>query len=200
MAELQLSLLGKLQISLDGAPVRGFASAKAQALLCYLAVTGRPHERESLAALFWGDVPETEARASLRTVLANLRKLVGAQILAQQGRFYFRLTWVGQAEELLQKSLPLLKQLGVERELALALFSLGLIGWAQGQYEPASQHFEASLALAQAAGQPLLAAVSRCWLGNLAHSRGEHSQAEQLLRQSLPVLRKIGKLTGLGTS
>jgi hypothetical protein len=44
----------------------------------------------------------------------------------------------------------------------------------------------------------LLAAACRCWLGNLAHILGEHTQAEQLLRQSLPVLREIGRLTGLG--
>jgi tetratricopeptide (TPR) repeat protein len=77
-----------------------------------------------------------------------------AQILLHQGRFYFRLTHVGQAEEVLQKSLPLLRQLGLQRELAQALFSLGLIIWAKGQYEPARQQFEESLVLAQAAGQP----------------------------------------------
>ncbi len=76
-AELQLSLLGKLQIKRAGLPVGGFVSSKAQALLCYLAVTGRPHQREMLAALLWGDLPEAEARANLRTVLFNLRKLVG---------------------------------------------------------------------------------------------------------------------------
>ena len=75
--ELQLSLLGNLYIHQDGAPVSGFVSGKAQALLCYLAVTGRPHNRETLAALLWGDLPDTEARANLRTVLANLRRLLG---------------------------------------------------------------------------------------------------------------------------
>ncbi len=80
MRELQLSLLGKLQVNRDGRPISGFVSTKAQALLCYLAVTGRPHQREALATLLWGDSPDTEARANLRTVLVNLRKLVGPYI------------------------------------------------------------------------------------------------------------------------
>ncbi|MCB0222311.1 MAG: NACHT domain-containing protein [Anaerolineae bacterium] len=61
-------------------PVSGFVSAKAQALLCYLAVTRQPHKRETLATLLWGDSPDAEARANLRTVLTNLRKLVGPYI------------------------------------------------------------------------------------------------------------------------
>lgn len=80
MRELQLSLLGRLQVNRDGEPISGFVSAKAQALLCYLALTGRPHSRETLATLLWGDSPDLEARANLRTVLANLRKLVGPYI------------------------------------------------------------------------------------------------------------------------
>jgi DNA-binding SARP family transcriptional activator len=76
MEELQLSLLGKLQVSRAGKPVTGFVSSKAQALLCFLAVTGRPHDRQTLATLLWGDMPEVEARTNLRTVLANLRKLL----------------------------------------------------------------------------------------------------------------------------
>lgn len=88
-AELHLSLLGKLQISRGGTPVSGFVSAKAQALLCYLAVSGRPHDRQLLAALLWGDMPDTEARTNLRTVLANLRKLVGdhLEISREAARF-----------------------------------------------------------------------------------------------------------------
>ena len=39
--ELQLALLGNGEFRRDGVPVIGFRSGKAQALLCYLAVTGR---------------------------------------------------------------------------------------------------------------------------------------------------------------
>ena len=56
--ELQLHLLGGLGLTRGSVPLRGFLSAKVQALLCYLAVTGRAHSREALMALLWGDMPE----------------------------------------------------------------------------------------------------------------------------------------------
>src|SRR5262245_31825227 len=77
---LQLSLLGGLQINLAGKPIISFLSAKAQALLCYLMVTGQPHSREVLAELLWGDRPDTEAKANLRQALSNLRKQLAAYL------------------------------------------------------------------------------------------------------------------------
>ena len=74
---LSLRLLGSLEIKLNGEALKGFDSNKARALLCYLAVTGKSHFRASLLSLFWGDMPETDAKANLRVVLSNLRKLVG---------------------------------------------------------------------------------------------------------------------------
>jgi DNA-binding SARP family transcriptional activator len=49
--ELQLVLLGNPTIRRDGVALAGLTSAKAQALLSYLAVTGRPHLRPALAGL-----------------------------------------------------------------------------------------------------------------------------------------------------
>ncbi|MDP9372641.1 MAG: SARP family transcriptional regulator, partial [Chloroflexota bacterium] len=77
---LRLELLGGLRVSRVGRPVPGFVSAKAPALLAYLAVTGRPHSREALAGLLWGEGAEDDARASLRVALSNLRRLVGAHL------------------------------------------------------------------------------------------------------------------------
>ncbi|MBN1657784.1 MAG: AAA family ATPase, partial [Anaerolineae bacterium] len=81
MEELRLSLLGDLQVTRGGTPVSGFVSAKVPALLCYLAVTGRPHFRQALAGLLWGDWPEAEALGSLRKALHNLRQLAGAHLV-----------------------------------------------------------------------------------------------------------------------
>jgi DNA-binding SARP family transcriptional activator len=74
--ELHLVLLGNVEMRRDGVPVTGFRSAKAQALLCYLAVTGRPHTRPALAGLLWSDMPEDRARMNLRQALTNLRRLL----------------------------------------------------------------------------------------------------------------------------
>ncbi|MGD8517584.1 MAG: BTAD domain-containing putative transcriptional regulator, partial [Anaerolineae bacterium] len=78
--ELQLALLGPLEIRRAGTPVTGFASIKVQALLCYLAVTGQPHLRPSLAGLLWGEMPEANAQNNLRKALSNLRRLVGPHL------------------------------------------------------------------------------------------------------------------------
>jgi hypothetical protein len=47
--ELHRAFLGHLEIRRARAAVSGFTSNKVQALLCYLAVTGRPHLRPALA-------------------------------------------------------------------------------------------------------------------------------------------------------
>lgn len=80
MDMLRMTLLGSLQIVRADRPVAGFVSSKAQALLCYLALTGRPHTRAALAGLLWGELPETDARMNLRHVLTNLRQVVGAHL------------------------------------------------------------------------------------------------------------------------
>jgi DNA-binding SARP family transcriptional activator/predicted ATPase len=78
--ELQLVLLGPLEARRAGTPVTGFTSTKVQALLCYLAVTGQPHLRPSLAGLLWGQLPEANAQNNLRKALSNLRRLVGPHL------------------------------------------------------------------------------------------------------------------------
>lgn len=74
-SELNLRLLGGLFITQNGAPLGPFLSQKVPALLAYLAVTRRPHTREALAGLLWGDLPEADAKNNLRQALSNLRKL-----------------------------------------------------------------------------------------------------------------------------
>lgn len=77
MATLQLRLLGNPQIKLNEKPVKELVSAKAQALLFYLAVTGASHSRQALAGLLWSDMPEEHARRNLRVSLTKLRTVLG---------------------------------------------------------------------------------------------------------------------------
>ena len=81
MSRLTLKLLGPPRVELDGEPVQ-IGRRKALALLAYLAVTGRPHSRDSLAALLWPDYDQSGARAELRRTLSVLRKTVGDRWLA----------------------------------------------------------------------------------------------------------------------
>jgi DNA-binding SARP family transcriptional activator len=56
-------------------------SRKAQALFIYLAVNSKLHSRERLAELFWPEMPVSKAMSNLRTVLPNLRQLLGSHLL-----------------------------------------------------------------------------------------------------------------------
>lgn len=79
MRRVSLSLFGGFQARLEpGLPVT-FRTKKAQALLAYLVLQpGRVHRRESLAAVLWGEMPDEQARGSLRHALYELRKALAA--------------------------------------------------------------------------------------------------------------------------
>lgn len=81
-SQLKLAVLGKLQLERGEEQLdAGLISAKGQALLVYLAVTGETFPRLVLADLLWGEMPEKESRANLRLTLSKLRKSVGEHLL-----------------------------------------------------------------------------------------------------------------------
>jgi DNA-binding SARP family transcriptional activator len=75
--QLQINSLGGVSLKIDGQPVTGLALRKAEALLIYLAMSGRAQPREVLTDLLWDDLPQERAMANLRVVLSSLRKSVG---------------------------------------------------------------------------------------------------------------------------
>lgn len=83
MAFLSLSLLGPFAATRNTCPIEGLSSAKAQALLAYLAVDAarpevmRPHARDELAELLWPERPAGVALGNLRHLLAEVRKSLG---------------------------------------------------------------------------------------------------------------------------
>lgn len=89
---LELTLFGSPEVRSNGQLVSGFRTGKAQALLYYLAVTGRPHSRSTLAGLLWGDQPEAAARASLSKCLSNLCDLLGGAVLVERQTAAFNRT------------------------------------------------------------------------------------------------------------
>jgi DNA-binding SARP family transcriptional activator len=78
---LEITTLGGLSIQRDGEPVTEFATRKVEALLIYLACTGRTHAREVLAELFWEERPPGRGRGNLRVALTSLRKHVGEDLI-----------------------------------------------------------------------------------------------------------------------
>lgn len=77
MAGLSIRLLGGFQVDNEGEPILGFKSDRVRALLAFLAVENdRPHPRDYLAWLLWPDSPNKVACTNLRSILANLRKVI----------------------------------------------------------------------------------------------------------------------------
>jgi predicted ATPase/DNA-binding SARP family transcriptional activator/predicted negative regulator of RcsB-dependent stress response len=78
---LEVRLLGKFEVRIDGQPVE-IPLRAAQSLLAYLILNaGTPYRREQLAGLFWPDMSDANARHNLRQILSRLRKAIGAQYL-----------------------------------------------------------------------------------------------------------------------
>jgi len=87
LVPLRLTLFGHFEAQYEGRPLTGFATDKVRALFAYLAIeSGRPHRRETLAALLWPDYPEQTARSNLRKSLYRLRQALqeGAPALPKQ--------------------------------------------------------------------------------------------------------------------
>ncbi len=73
---LYLSAFGPLRILWNDQPVTGLGSGKLAALLVYLAAQPGQHRRETLADLFWPDLPAESARLNLRQTVFQLRSML----------------------------------------------------------------------------------------------------------------------------
>src|SRR5262249_33295289 len=74
---LQISLLGRFRLTVDGRAVDGPATARMQSLLAYLVLhAGAPQSRLYLSSVFWPDASEPNARNNLRQLLHQLRQVL----------------------------------------------------------------------------------------------------------------------------
>lgn len=80
LAQMHIKLLGRFHIEHLAQPVQ-LSTRKTESLLAYLILHPGHHGREKLAALFWGDSTDTEARNSLRNALAVLNNKLGHDLL-----------------------------------------------------------------------------------------------------------------------
>jgi DNA-binding SARP family transcriptional activator len=87
LAEIQVYLFGKLKIEQNGHCVEGFESKKAQDLLCYLLLYNtRPHPREKLAGLIWGEQSTLHAKKYLRQALWLIQSTLSSKLKINEGR------------------------------------------------------------------------------------------------------------------
>lgn len=73
-------LFGRFRIERGSSSIQ-LSTRKTEALLAYLILHPGKHAREKVAALFWGDSSDTEARNSLRNALAVLNKKMDHDLL-----------------------------------------------------------------------------------------------------------------------
>src|SRR5262249_51886077 len=74
---LRIRVLGELAVERDGRPVVLPAGRRIRSLRAWLAMHPGPHPRARLAATFWPEVPDANARASLRSAVWALRAVLG---------------------------------------------------------------------------------------------------------------------------
>jgi DNA-binding SARP family transcriptional activator/predicted ATPase len=78
MPNLRFTFFGAPQLLRDGLPIE-VDTRKAIALLAYLAVSGQPQRRDTMAALLWPEYSQSKARAGLRRTLSSLNKALGGE-------------------------------------------------------------------------------------------------------------------------
>jgi len=89
---MKIQLLGAPAVRLPNHLTPTFKTAKGEGLFYYLAVTRQPHTRIQLATLFWGDMPEKNARVSLSKALSDLREQVGDYVTISTQTVVFNTT------------------------------------------------------------------------------------------------------------
>lgn len=86
MARLNLSLLGPFVASVDGRPISNFRTKATQALLIYLACQpDQAHRRDHLMTLLTPGLPKKSAQANLRQTLYQLRQVLSATAVTDNG-------------------------------------------------------------------------------------------------------------------
>ncbi|HEY6541443.1 MAG TPA: AAA family ATPase, partial [Ktedonobacteraceae bacterium] len=103
-----------------------FRTRKALALLLYLAVEGGMHSRQKIAALFWPESDDAQARTSLRRIVLDLRQALGetagaSHLLVRRDALGVDFTSDVELDcVLLERAFTLVRQAGAFEEAAIA--------------------------------------------------------------------------------
>src|ERR1700722_4802156 len=93
-AVLRVRLLGGLGVDLNGTVIDSPVSQRPWAVFAYVALAGRPVTRSELANRFWPDVLDQSARASLRSALWAIRRVLGDALSVDAERVALGQSWV----------------------------------------------------------------------------------------------------------
>jgi DNA-binding SARP family transcriptional activator/tetratricopeptide (TPR) repeat protein len=121
---VQLFLLGPPRFQRDDRPVE-LTSAKAVALLAFLALTRTPQSRDRLLGLLWAESSEEAAHKNLRNTLWAIRKTFGEDLLqVEKDRLnLFQAAWIDVREFEKTADWPFQSAIGnLPREAAISLY------------------------------------------------------------------------------
>jgi DNA-binding SARP family transcriptional activator len=90
---LRARLLGALEVELNGTAIESPATQRPWALFAYLALAGGGVSRAELATMFWPEVLDQSARASLRSALWALRRQIGDCLVVDGERVRLADAW-----------------------------------------------------------------------------------------------------------
>lgn len=77
MCALRITMFGKFSVWIDTQPLNGINASKVQELFCYLLLNRqRPHLREALAGMLWGDSTTAQSKKYLRQALWQLQTIL----------------------------------------------------------------------------------------------------------------------------
>ena len=86
MSPFRIALFGDLRLQRDSSCIEAPQSAKARELLCYLLVhRDRPHAREVLATLLWGERTTAQSKKYFRQTLWHLQQSLNTSCAGERG-------------------------------------------------------------------------------------------------------------------
>lgn len=129
-------------------------------------------------------------RDSRKLPAVRAKALRGIGVLALKHRDY------EEAEQFLDESLTLSRELGDTTSMIRSMLSLGVVAVAQSDYERAQRLNEETLALAREAEDRRVVATAINNLGDLALHEGDYETAARLARESLALARELGHREG----
>jgi predicted ATPase/DNA-binding SARP family transcriptional activator len=117
--------------------------------------------------------------------------------MAYQAMYASLLGETDASKEILQDCLPALDALGLEREMAVCYFALGVNALYRGEFERAQRRFEESVSLARASQAERWVAHGLMWLGWVLGEVGDYEGARAQLQESYSLYREQGSRWGM---
>jgi predicted ATPase/DNA-binding SARP family transcriptional activator len=140
--------------------------------------------------------------ADLQSKMQNPNsKIVLLKLLARQGAFYHFLGHSRPAQELLQESLGMARQLQARGEVAFTLNFLADYARIKGAHRDAEQMYQESLAIFREWGDQFnIAAVFEGLANTYRNYTGEYAEAKRLHQECLTISRETGHSQGIASA